>query len=394
MKREKNCYPKVHFAAEYGWINDPNGLIYRDGIYEIYFQHNPHGTRWGNMTWGHARTEDFLSYEELEPVLFPDENGTMFSGCGIVNERGLLGLPKDALLLFYTAAGGTNEESEGKEFTIRMAYSVDGGNTYVKFGGPVLKSLAAENRDPKVFWHEETSAYILVLWLENEDFAIFRSKDLEEFTLSQRLTLEGGFECPDLFKLPVEGSDLSKWVFWAADGSYYVGDFDGYKFTQTQKRKIAYERIYENGESKPSLAYAAQTYFGVGDKVMSMPWLKTECVAEQTTGVLGLPRYFSLKETGDGLVLKQVLPEFIREGLKKPQMSELVEETGLEIEFDAREQEFIVRSAKREIMIKGVDVQDLDIIYDRGVMEISTADFTRITYCDFPELRDVEACGV
>ena len=394
MKREKNCYPKVHFAAEYGWINDPNGLIYHDGIYEIYFQHNPHGTQWGNMTWGHARTEDFLSYEELEPVLFPDENGTMFSGCGIVNERGLLGLPKDALLLFYTAAGGTNEESEGKEFTIRMAYSVDGGNTYVKFGGPVLNSLAAENRDPKVFWHEESGAYVLVLWLENEDFAIFRSKDLEEFTLSQRLTLEGGFECPDLFKLPVEGSDLSKWVFWAADSSYYVGDFDGYKFTQTQERKIAYERIYENGESKPSLAYAAQTYFGVGNKVMSMPWLKTECVAEQTTGVLGLPRYFSLKETGDGLVLKQVLPEFIREGLKKPQMSELVEETGLEIEFDAREQELIVRSAKREMIIKGVDAQDLDIIYDRGVMEISTADFTRITYCDFPELRNVEACGV
>lgn len=394
MKKKKNCYPKVHFAAEYGWINDPNGLIFHDGIYEIYFQHNPHGTQWGNMTWGHARTKDFLSYEELDPVLFPDENGTMFSGCGIVNERGLLGLPKDALLLFYTAAGGTNEESAGKEFTIRMAYSVDGGNTYVKFGEPVLESLAVENRDPKVFWHEETLSYILVLWLENEDFAIFRSADLEHFTLSQRLTLKGGFECPDLFCLPVEGSKENKWVFWAADGSYYVGVFDGYTFTQTQERKIAYERIYENGEEKPSLAYAAQTYSGVGDQVMSIPWLKTDCVADQTTGVLGLPRYFSLKETGDGLVLKQVIPEFVREGLKKPQMNELVEETGLEIEYDPQEQRLVIRSVQREVIVKNVDAEDLDIIYDRGVMEISTGDFTRITYCDFPELRDVEACGV
>ena len=131
------------------------------------------------MTWGHARTGDFLEYEELTPVLHPDENGTMFSGCGIINERGLLGLPKDALILFYTAAGGTNPESEGKEFTIRMAYSVDGGNTYVKFGEPVLDSLAAENRDPKVFWHEESGAYILVLWLEEQDFAIFLRKSIQ-----------------------------------------------------------------------------------------------------------------------------------------------------------------------------------------------------------------------
>lgn len=388
MNKEKNCYPKVHFAARYGWINDPNGLIYHDGIYEIYFQHNPYGTQWGNMTWGHARTEDFLSYEELSPVLYPDENGTMFSGCGIINERGLLGLPRDALLLFYTAAGGTNEESEGKSFTIRMAYSVDGGNTYVKFGEPVLTSLAAENRDPKVFWHEISQAYILVLWLENEAFAIFRSTDLEHFELSQRLTLEGGFECPDLFRLQVEGSDEYKWVFWAADGSYYVGEFDGYTFTQTQGRKIAYEKIYENGEEKPSPAYAAQTYFGVGDKVMSVPWLKTECVAEQTTGVLGLPRYFSLKETKEGYVLRQVLPEFVRKGLEKSRMDELIEESGLEIEYEPLERTLTIYSLQRTIVIKNVDERDLDIIYDSGIVEISMEDYTRVLYCDFPEFRE------
>lgn len=387
MNKERNCYPKVHFAAKYGWINDPNGLVYHDGVYEIYYQYNPYGTQWGNMTWGHARTKDFLSYEDLEPVLHPDENGTMFSGCGIVNERGLLGLPKEALLFFYTAAGGTNPESEGKEFTIRIAYSLDGGNTLVKFGEPVLESLAVENRDPKVFWHEESNGYILVLWLENEDFAIFRSTDLKKFTLSQRLTLEGGFECPDLFCLEVEGSEESKWVFWAADGSYYVGEFDGYQFTQTQERKIAYERLCENGEEKPSPAYAAQTYAGLGDKVMSMPWLKTECIAEQTTGVLGLPRYFSLKATEEGFVLKQVLPEFVREGLEQKQLERLVEEVGLEMDYEPVERTLVLGSPQRTIVMKGIDVEDLDIIYDRGVMEISTEDSTRVLYCDFPELR-------
>jgi len=387
MEQTKNCYPKVHFAAQYGWINDPNGLIYHEGIYEIYFQHNPYGTQWGNMTWGHARTKDFLSYEELAPVLYPDENGTMFSGCGILNERGLLGLPKDALILFYTAAGGTNPESEGKDFTIRRAYSTDGGNTYVKSGEPVLESLAIENRDPKVFWHEESGAYILVLWLEEEDFAVFRSEDLEKFTFSQRLTLKGGFECPDLFRLPVKDTRESKWVFWAADGSYYVGEFDGYQFTQTQERKLAYAGRIENGESKPSLAYAAQTYFGLGDKVMSLPWLRTECVAKQTTGVMGLPRYFSLMKTEEGYVLCQELPDFVREGLEKKKLEELVEECRLEVEYSPEEASLTLRFAQRTITLENIDTEDLDIVYDRGILEIANGNNTKIWYCDFPELR-------
>lgn len=387
MEKAKNCYPKVHFAAKYGWINDPNCLIYHDGIYEIYFQYNPYGTQWGNMTWGHARTRDFLEYEELAPVLHPDENGTMFSGCGIINERGLLGLPEDALILFYTAAGGTNSESEGKVFTIRMAYSLDGGNTYVKSGEPVLESLAAENRDPKVFWHEESGAYILVLWVENEDFAIFRSTDLEKFTLSQRLTLEGGFECPDLFRLSVKNSEESKWVFWAADGSYYVGEFDGYTFTQTQERKLAYESRVENGERKPSLAYAAQTYFGIGEMVMSVPWLRTECVAEQTTGVMGLPRYFSLIKKDEEYVLCQELPDFVREGLERKQLEELVTECRLDVEYSPEKATLTIRSAKRTIVLENMDTEDLDIVYDKGVMEIANGENTKIWYCDFPELR-------
>lgn len=428
MNREKNCYPKIHFSPKYGWMNDPNGLVYHNGIYELYYQYNPYGTEWGNMTWGHARTKDFLSYEELEPVLHPDENGTMFSGCGIVNERGLLGLPKDALLFFYTAAGGTNKESEGKEFTIRLAYSIDGGNTLVKFGGPVLQSLACENRDPKVFWHEESQAYILVLWLEEEDFGIFRSTDLEWFELSQRISLEGGFECPDLFCLSVEGTTDKKWVFWAADGSYYVGEFDGYQFTQTQERKKAYEELSENGECKASIAYAAQTYSGIGNKVMSIPWLKTQCVQQQTTGVQGLPRYFSLLLTAEGYVLRQELPEFVREGIRELQLGKIgvtggglaesnmflvdgllalgiktdkptsvvlygatkaKEEAVLSIDYQLNNHVLTIRANHKTVVMKGIEGEKITILYDRGVMEISAECDTRVLYCDFPMLREV-----
>ena len=289
--------------------------------------------------------------------------------------------------MFYTAAGGTNPESEGKEFTIRTAYSTDGGNTYVKFGEPVLESLAGENRDPKVFWHEESAAYIMVLWVENEDFAIFRSTDLAKFSLSQRLTLEGGFECPDLFRLAVKGSEEQKWVFWAADGSYYMGEFDGYSFTQTLERKLAYESRVENDEHKSSLAYAAQTYFGVGERVMSVPWLRTECVEEQITGVMGLPRYFSLIKKDEEYVLCQELPDFVREGLERKQLEELVTECRLDVEYSPDKATLTIRSAKRTIVLENMDTEDLDIVYDKGVMEIANGENTKIWYCDFPELR-------
>lgn len=189
--KDKKYYPAIHFAAEYGWINDPTGLVVHDGIYELYFQHNPVGIEWGNITWGHARSVDLIHWEELVPVLRPDEHGMMFSGSGIRNDREALGLSKDALIFYYTAALNNWSDPSQTRFTIRYAYSLDGGDTLVKTGVPVLDSLYPDNRDPKVFWHEESGAYILVLWLHKNDFGIFRSEDMKRFHLSQRLTLEG-----------------------------------------------------------------------------------------------------------------------------------------------------------------------------------------------------------
>lgn len=338
--------PRWHMTAEYGWINDPNGLVFHDGIYEVYYQHNPKDVVWGNMTWGHQRTRDLVHFEKLEPVLFPDEFGTMFSGCGIINEQGLLGLPRDALIFFYTVApepkkGKPMEEQDW--FSIRCAYSLDGGMTLVKTGKPVLESLAISNRDPKVFYHEPSGAYIMVLWIENHDVAVFRSKDLLHFELSAKFELEGAFECPDLFELPVEGTDEKKWVFWAGDGSYYVGEFDGYIFTQTQPRRKAYET---------KLPYAAQTFSGTGKEVISLSWLRTECRQNQFTGMLSLPRVLGLVIRDGACVLTQKLPESVREIL--------LQESGADSEAVIHQQD------------------GFEIVLDHGIEEKTSSDGTKL----------------
>lgn len=292
--------PSLHFTPRTGWMNDPNGLVYAEGYYHLYFQYNPFDTQWENMCWGHAVSRDLLHWEQKDTVLFPDENGTMFSGSGIVNERKLLDLPEDALVFFYTAAGGANPWSRGKESTQRTAYSTDGGETLVKTEVGVLPTVSTENRDPKVFWHEESSAYIMVLWLEKNDFGIFRSRDLKEWRMSDRVTLERAWECPDLVLL--EGEDGEKaWMFWSADGYYFWGDFDGYCF----KTDGILHQAYIN-----RIPYAAQTYSGAAGRVISVPWLKIPNNGRTYTGAMGLPRELGFCRRQGQRVLTQ---RFVRE---------------------------------------------------------------------------------
>ncbi|MBQ7776822.1 MAG: glycoside hydrolase family 32 protein [Lachnospiraceae bacterium] len=287
--------PTIHFTPKYGWMNDPNGLVYADGVYHMYFQYNPFNIVWNNMSWGHAVSKDLLHWQQLDTVMYPDEQGTMFSGCGLINERGCLKLPEDALLFFYTAAGGTNEWSKGKEFTQRIAYSVDGGQTLQKLEMPYIETSCKENRDPKVFWHEESQAYICALWLEENDFAILRSMDLSSWELSDRFELPGAWECPDLLKITGENGE-EKWLYWSADGYYFWGEFDGYHFCSDGKRYEAYIN---------KMAYAAQTYSNVSGRVISVPWLRQKNAGRDYTGVMGLPREFTFRYEGEECLLVQ-----------------------------------------------------------------------------------------
>lgn len=433
MTEKNNMYkPSLHFTPSYGWMNDPNGLVYHDGIYELYYQHNPRGIDWNCMTWGHARGTDLLHWEDLGDVLEPDENGLMFSGCAIRNDRGLLGLPEDALLFFYTAAGHSSRESKGKPYTIRLAYSTDGGKTLIKKdgiceAGEIMETLAAENRDPKVFWHEESGAYILVLWIENNDFGIWRSEDLEQFTMTQRVTLESGYECPDLFRLPVtptkEGgreTGEEKWVFWTAHGYYYVGSFDGYEFHQEQERRCA-------SQMGPDvvLPYAAQTFSGP-EKVLSVSWLRTKCVGGRTTGMMSIPKEFSLIRNKDGYILRQNFSSAVMEAFAQTEngildgacclklcnqnplpfvpepetMGMHDEDMEWEIRFLSKEtcllklecqrdtkKLFFTRGIVTDSCETGCELENLELIYDHGILELLGNEGTFYLAVDFPELR-------
>lgn len=293
---DKGQGPEIHFHPVSGWINDPNGLVCQNGIYHLYYQYNPLDTEWDNMSWGHAVSRDLLHWEEQPAVMYPDEDGMIFSGCGLRNDRGHLGLSEEVLLFFYSAAGGSNPWSRGKEFVQKLAYSLDGGRTLIKSPAWVMNTICKENRDPKIFWHEPTQEYVMVLWLEGNDFGIFTSPDLKEFIQQDRLTLEDAWECPDLLKLKIEDSCQEKWIFWSADGFYYLGEFDGRKFYTDGKRLEAYGT---------KLPYAAQTYSGVEGRVISVPWLRTQNSGRSYHGVMGLPRELSLRRTEQGLRLVQ-----------------------------------------------------------------------------------------
>lgn len=285
--------PKLHFSPEMGWHNDPNGLVFADGVYHLYYQWNPYGVVWGNMHWGHAVSKDLLTWEHKPMVLAPDAYGTVYSGCGWQDKENAAGFGENALLFHYTAAGGSNQWSKdaGNLHTQRLAVSVDSGETLQRVQGAILEHIKGENRDPKVFYHAKSKAYIMALYLDGNEFAIFRSEDLLHWEESQRLVLEGMWECPDLLELPVENvPGEKKWIFWSADGYYVVGDFDGYTFVPQSWVQSAYVN---------KLPYAAQTYAGVQDRVISVAWLRLENDRGNYRGVMALPAELGLRKLGE-----------------------------------------------------------------------------------------------
>ena len=225
--------PQFHFTPKTNWTNDPNGLIYYKGEYHLFFQHNPFGIDWGNMTWGHAVSPDLVHWKQLPHAIHPDELGTIFSGSGVVdwqNTGGFQTGDESVLVNFYTAAG--SHAPQEVPFTQSIAYSNDRGRSWTKYeGNPVIEHIVGSNRDPKVIWHEPTQKWVMALYLDQNDYVLFGSTNLKEWTRLSDLQIPDT-ECPDIFELPVDGdAENTKWVFWGAAGKYYVGNFDGTTFT-------------------------------------------------------------------------------------------------------------------------------------------------------------------
>ncbi len=267
--------PQVHFSAQRGWINDPNGLLYDKGEYHMYFQHNPYGWQWGNMHWGSAISRDLIHWQELKEALYPviDEETSLrgdaaFSGSAVLDPKNTAGFRKngkDPIIAVYT--------STGRGECLKISY--DDGRTFEDFAGnPVLKH---NGRDPKVFWYEPGEHWVMVVWdagvakkigmgqeVSVREHSIYTSPDLKNWTYQSGVP--GFFECPELFELPIEGqTGVSKWVMYDASGRYIVGDFDG----KTFKIEQGFAK-YENGGG---YFYASQTFSNTPDgKRIQVGW--------------------------------------------------------------------------------------------------------------------------
>jgi fructan beta-fructosidase len=245
--------PQFHFTPRINWTNDPNGLVFYKGEYHLFFQHNPTGINWGNMTWGHAVSTDLIHWQQLSNAIEPDELGTIFSGSAVVDWKNTSGFKtgdESVLVAFYTSAGA--HAPKKVPFTQSIAYSNDRGRTWIKYkNNPVIGHIRANNRDPKVIWHEPTKTWIMALFLDKNDFVLYSSKNLKQWNHLQDVELPGSSECPDFFPLAVDGDSANtQWVFWGANGRYLLGTFDGRKFN----------RQAGPFESRVGNYYASQTY--------------------------------------------------------------------------------------------------------------------------------------
>jgi fructan beta-fructosidase len=291
--------PQFHFTALKGWINDPNGLVFLDGEYHLFFQHNPRGTRWGNIHWGHAISRDLVHWGELGEALAPDRFGQMWSGSAVVDWKNTSGLgtgEHPPIVTVYTAT----KPWIGKLAVQCIAASSDRGRTLVKYAGnPVLPRIAAVNRDPKVIWHEPTGSWIMALFLDRHDFALFRSANLREWERIDDVAMPGTWECPDFFELPVDGDPgKTQWVFWAADGVYRLGTFDGRHFAAGTEPLRA-----EFGAN----AYAAQTWSDIppeDGRRIQVSWMRGGTYPRMPfNGQMSIPVELSLRSFPEGLRL-------------------------------------------------------------------------------------------
>lgn len=287
--------PQYHFTTRRGWINDPNGLIYYNGKYHMFYQHNPYEKEWENMHWGHAVSTDLLHWKELPLALHPDEIGTMFSGTAVIdyaNSAGFNGKNDNpAMIAFYTA--------DSKWETQCMAYSLDEGLTWTKYDkNPVVDShekwQTHDTRDPKVFWYEPGKHWVMVV-NERDGNTIYNSNDLKNWTPMSHIT--GFWECPELFELPVEGEENEKhWIMWGASGTYMIGQFDGKTFIPETSKQMNL-----NGS-----AYAAQTFNNIPQedgRVIKMAWSRTSYAGMSFNGAMLLPQEQKLARTKQGLKL-------------------------------------------------------------------------------------------
>lgn len=312
--------PSYHFTPLYGWMNDPNGMVYKDGEYHLYFQYNPYGSKWGNMHWGHAVSKDLVHWEHLDPAIARDPVGHIFSGSSVVDKKNTAGFGKNAIIAIYTNNSVNHDEVQC------LAYSNDNGRTFTKYeGNPVLTPFDGlkDFRDPKVFWYEKGKCWYMIVSADKET-RFYKSKNLKKWDYVSAFGKGLGqqpcqYECPDFFQLPVNGDKNNmKWVmtmninpgcwFGGSATEYFVGDFDGKQFTCPDAKDVKW---MDWGKDH----YATVTFSNTGDRVLAITWMSNWQYAnltpfKQNRGANGLPRELKLYENnGKYYISEDVAPE-------------------------------------------------------------------------------------
>ena len=319
-KNREKFRPIYHHTPAYGWMNDPNGMFYKDGVWHLYYQYNPYGSQWENMTWAHSTSKDLMHWKNQGEAIQPDAIGTIFSGNSVVDKKNTAGFGKDAVVAFYTSAGAAQTQS--------IAYSTDNGETFKKYvNNPILTSDVPDFRDPNVFWNEEVKQWNLIL-AAGQQMNIYSSKNLKDWkyesSFGEGYGNHGGvWECPDLLKMG------DKWVlicninpggpFGGSATQYFVGSFDGHKFTCESKPEVTKWMDYGKDH------YATVSFSNAPDgRIVVLPWMSNwqyanQVPTQQFRSANGLPRDLGLYSyNGEDYVSVKPSPEVFAAFEKKP----------------------------------------------------------------------------
>ncbi len=296
--------PQLHFSTQRGWINDPNGLVYYDGEFHLFFQHYPHGYFWGQPNWGNAKSKDLVHWEQLPDAIVRHEHGGIYSGSSVIdyeNTSAFKNGENDVMVAFYTTTRFANGRYGS---TQNAAYSNDRGRTFTDYdGNPVIGDRfdvwKTDNmRDPKVIWHESTQKWVMIVY-EAIGHSIFTSDDLKEWEFQSHI--QTFWECPELFELPVDGDpDDMRWVMYDVTGDYVIGDFDGKTYTP-----VLGKFNYLQGKF-----FAAQTFTNVpesdGRRIQvgycEIPgWVEIPEPNPAFNGMMSFPTELTLRSTANGV---------------------------------------------------------------------------------------------
>ena len=420
MTNKEKYRPVYHHTPAYGWMNDPNGMFYKDGVWHLYFQHNPYGSVWGNLAWGHSTSTDLVHWQyEGDPVM-ADALGLIFSGSSVVDKDNTAGFGAGTIVSFYTSA---KSSPWGDVQMQSMAYSTDGGKTFTKYdGNPVITSTARDFRDPKVFWYAPGKHWVMMLAV-GQEMQIWSSADLKDWKYESSFGAKQGahggvWECPDLVELPVEGTKEKRWVlicninpggpFGGSATQYFVGTFDGKKFTNQFPTKTKW---MDYGKDH----YATVTFSNAPDgRCVALGWMSNWQYAavvptKQYRSANTIARDLTLYRQGGDLLLKSAPSKEIEaarkdmKSLKKFNVSDAYSIDNLlddnngayEIEMEIRNNGaekivFTLLNGKGESVKMYYDTALRQFVMDRSVSGETafSRDFPAMTVAPVPETGD------